>query len=71
MVTHMITLGERSGEVEEMLTIVSDNYENQVDSKINGLTSLLEPFMIVGMGITVFFIVLSVILPMMKLNQAR
>ena len=71
MVTHMITLGEKSGEVEEMLTIVAENYEDQVDSKISGLTSLLEPFMIIGMGITVLFIVLSVILPMMQLNSAR
>lgn len=71
MVTHMISLGEKSGELEEMLGIISENYEDQVDSKINGLTSLLEPIMIVGMGITVFFIVISVILPMMQLNQAR
>ena len=71
MVTHMITLGERSGELEEMLTIVSENYEDQVDSKVNGLTTTLEPIMIVVMGITVLFIVLSVIMPMMQLNQAR
>ncbi|MAX67531.1 MAG: type II secretion system inner membrane protein GspF [Bacteriovoracaceae bacterium] len=71
MVTHMITLGERSGELEEMLAIVSENYEEQVDSKINGLTTTLEPIMIIGMGITVLFIVLSVIMPMMQLNQAR
>lgn len=71
MVTHMITLGERSGELEEMLTIVSENYEDQVDSKVNGLTTTLEPIMIIVMGITVLFIVLSVILPMMQLNQAR
>ena len=71
MVTHMITLGERSGEVEQMLTIVSENYEDQVESKINGLTAILEPIMIIVMGITVLFIVLSVIMPMMQLNQAR
>lgn len=71
MVTHMIHLGEASGEVEDMLTIVSENYEDQVDTKISGLTTTLEPIMIVIMGITVFFIVLSVILPMMKLNQSR
>ena len=71
MVTHMITLGENSGELEEMLTIVAENYEDQVDSKISGLTTVLEPIMIVIMGITVLFIVLSVILPMMQLNQAR
>jgi general secretion pathway protein F len=71
MVTHMITLGEKSGELENMLQIVSENYEDQVDAKIGGLTSLLEPIMIVGLGIAVTFIVFSVIMPMMKLNQMR
>lgn len=71
MVTHMITLGEASGELEEMLSIVSENYEDQVDTKISGLTTTLEPIMIIVMGITVFFIVLSVIMPMMQLNKSR
>jgi general secretion pathway protein F len=69
MVTHMITLGEKSGELENMLGIISENYEDQVDTKIGGLTSVLEPIMIVGLGIAVCFIVFSVIMPMMKLNQ--
>ena len=69
MVTHMITLGEKSGELENMLGIISENYEDQVDSKIGGLTSVLEPIMIVCLGIAVTFIVFSVIMPMMKLNQ--
>lgn len=71
MVTHMIGLGEKSGELQDMLGIVSENYEDQVESKINGLTSTLEPIMIVFLGATVFFIVISVILPMMKLNSVR
>ena len=69
MVTHMITLGERSGELEEMLAIVSDNYEDQVNARIEGLTATLEPIMIVVMGGAVFFIVFSVIMPMMELNK--
>lgn len=69
MVTHMITLGERSGELEEMLGIVSDNYEDQVNARIEGLTATLEPIMIVVMGGAVFFIVFSVIMPMMELNK--
>ncbi|MEX0797917.1 MAG: type II secretion system F family protein, partial [Bacteriovoracaceae bacterium] len=43
MVTHMIALGEKSGELEDMLKIVAENYEDQVDNEIDGLTSLLEP----------------------------
>lgn len=71
MVTHMISLGEKSGELEDMLKIVAENYEDQVDNEINGLTSLLEPIMIVFLGATVFFVVISVIMPMMKINQIR
>ncbi len=69
MVTHMISLGEQSGELEDMLAIVSDNYEDQVNSRIEGLTATLEPVMIVMMGGAVFFIVFSVIMPMMELNK--
>lgn len=65
MVTHMITLGEKSGELEEMLNIISENYEDQVESKISGLTSLLEPLMMVGMGLAVGFIVFAVVIPIM------
>lgn len=71
MVTHMISLGEKSGELEDMLKIVAENYEDQVDNEIDGLTSLLEPIMIVFLGATVFFVVISVIMPMMKINQLR
>lgn len=69
MVTHMITLGEKSGELEPMLKIVSDNYEDQVNNKLNGLTAVLEPIMMVGMGLAVGFIVFSVVIPMMELNS--
>ena len=71
MVTHMIALGEKSGELEDMLKIVAENYEDQVDNEIDGLTSLLEPLMIVALGGAVFFVVISVIMPMMKIQQIR
>jgi len=69
IVTHMIAVGERSGALEEMLTVVSDAYETQVESRINGLTSLLEPVMIVGMGITIAIIVFAVLMPILQLNE--
>ncbi|MBT3234543.1 MAG: type II secretion system inner membrane protein GspF [Bdellovibrionales bacterium] len=71
MVTHMISLGERSGELEPMLQIVAENYEDQVNSKLSGLTSVLEPIMMVGMGLAVAFIVFSVVVPMMSLNTIQ
>ena len=71
MVTHMIKLGEKSGELEPMLQIVSENYEDQVNTKLSGLTSVLEPIMMVGMGVVVAFILFSVVVPLMELNTIR
>lgn len=71
LVTHMIALGERSGELGPMLKIVSENYESQVDNKLNGLTAILEPVMMVVMGLAVGFIVFSVVMPMMELNSIK
>ena len=71
MVTHMIKLGEKSGELEPMLKIVSENYEDQVNTKLSGLTSVLEPIMMVGMGIVVAFILFSVVVPLMELNTIK
>ncbi len=69
MVTHMISLGEKSGELESMLDIIAENYEDQVESKLSGLTSVLEPVMMVGMGLAVAFIVFSVVMPLMDMNK--
>jgi general secretion pathway protein F len=71
MVTHMIRLGERSGELEPMLKIISENYEDQVQSRISGLTSILEPIMMILLGGAVGFIVFAVVIPMMSLNSLR
>ena len=71
MVTHMVGLGEKSGELEPMLQIVAQNYEDEVESRLSGLTSTLEPLMMVGMGLAVAFIVFSVIAPMMELNSLK
>lgn len=69
LVTHMIRLGERSGELEPMLKIISENYEDQVESKISGLTSILEPIMMICLGVAVGFIVFAVVIPMMDMNK--
>jgi general secretion pathway protein F len=67
----MIKLGEKSGELEPMLEIVAENYEDQVNAKLDGLTSILEPIMMIALGIVVGLIVISVIVPMMSLNSLR
>jgi len=71
LVTHMIRLGEKSGELEPMLKIISENYEDQVQSRISGLTSILEPIMMICLGGAIGFIVFAVVIPMMNLNSLR
>ncbi len=69
LVHHMVSVGERSGALEEMLANVADTYESQVESSISALTSLLEPLMIVAMGAVVAFIVFSVLMPILQINN--
>ena len=69
LVTHMISLGEKSGELRPMLQIVAENYQDQVTTRLDGLTSILEPIMIVIMGLVVGLTVFAVILPMLELNK--
>jgi len=64
----MITIGERTGDLEPMLAKVADSYDSQVESLISGLTSLLEPIMIVGMGGVVALVAVSILLPMMNMS---
>ena len=68
LVYHMIAIGERSGQLEEMLSNVARSYEAQVEMRIGALTSLLESVMIVLMGGGVAFIVFSILMPIMQLN---
>jgi type IV pilus assembly protein PilC len=70
MVTRMIDVGERTGALESMLSKIADFYEDQVDTAISGLTSLIEPLLIVFLGIVVGFIVISMFLPMFKMVEA-
>jgi general secretion pathway protein F len=65
----MAAVGERSGELEEMLFRVADAYEHQVDMSISGLLSLLEPIMILLMGTVVGFIVMAILLPIFEASQ--
>ncbi|RYF08242.1 MAG: type II secretion system protein GspF, partial [Deltaproteobacteria bacterium] len=69
IVTHMIAIGERSGTLEEMLGNVARSYEVQVESRLRAMTSILEPVLLVVMGVVVGFIVFSVLLPMMDISS--
>ena len=69
LVTHMIAVGEKSGEMEEMLRRVSQIYDSEVERVIARLTSLMEPIMILVMGAIVLFIVVAILLPIFEMGQ--
>lgn len=69
ILTHMIAVGEKTGELEEMLNVVSDAYDSQVETNINSMTRLLEPLMILIMGGIIGLVALSIFLPMLQLNN--
>jgi len=66
---HMIAVGERAGQLEQMLQRIADAYEAEVDMKLNRLTSLLEPLMLVFMGAGVGFVVFSILQPIMDMGS--
>ena len=67
MLSRMIAIGEKSGELETMLEIAAKTYDNEVNSTLEGVTSLLEPLLMVTVGGIVLIIVISVLLPMTEL----
>lgn len=70
VVIHMIAAGEQSGGIEEGLSNVADSFNTEVETTVKALTSLLEPVMIILLGIIVGFIVLAILLPIFDINQA-
>ncbi|MCX4242950.1 type II secretion system inner membrane protein GspF [Paraliomyxa miuraensis] len=69
LVTHMIAVGERSGQLEQMLGDVARTYDRETNTSIQRLTGLLEPLMIVFMGVGVGFVVASIMQPIMMLTE--
>ncbi len=70
LVYHMIAIGERSGQLEDMLVSVADSYETQVNVRMGALTALLEPLLIVGMGGIIAFVAFSILMPILQINTA-
>jgi general secretion pathway protein F len=69
MLVQMIAVGEQSGSLEKMLEKAADSYEKEVETKIMAMTSMIEPIMILVMGLAVSFIVISILLPIFEMNQ--
>lgn len=70
MVTHMISVGESTGALDSMLGKIADFYEDEVDQAVTNLTALLEPMMMVFLGVTVGFIVVAMYLPIFTMASA-
>jgi len=71
VVGYMIAVGEQSGQLEEMLDRVAEAYDEEVEVQTQKVTSMLEPLLIVGMALVVGFIVISVMLPILKISDIR
>ncbi|HHL39984.1 MAG TPA: type II secretion system protein GspF, partial [Deltaproteobacteria bacterium] len=69
VVVHMIGIGEKSGELGPMLVAAADTYEKELEAGIKATLGMLEPLLIVVMGVVVGFIVLAILLPLFELNQ--
>jgi general secretion pathway protein F len=69
LVYHMVSIGERSGQLEDMLLNVADSYESSVEVRIGALTALLEPMMIVLMGAVIAFVAFSILMPILQMNS--
>jgi general secretion pathway protein F len=69
LVTHMIAVGELSGELESMLKKVSEAYDHEVETTLGSITALLSPVMILVMGGIILFIVLAILLPIFEMSQ--
>ncbi|HSQ01451.1 MAG TPA: type II secretion system inner membrane protein GspF [Candidatus Dormibacteraeota bacterium] len=69
LLVHMIAVGEKSGELEQMLSRAADAYDGEVEASVSALSSIMEPVLVIFMGGVVLFIVLAILLPIFDLNQ--
>jgi type IV pilus assembly protein PilC len=69
MVAHMVAVGEETGQVDDVLSKVADWYDMELDEKIKGLTSVIEPVVIVFVGLVVGLVVASVFIPIIQAMQ--
>ncbi|MBX3023836.1 type II secretion system inner membrane protein GspF [bacterium] len=69
LLVHMIAVGEKSGELEQMLSRAADAYDGEVEASVSALSSVMEPVLVIFMGGVVLFIVMAILLPIFDLNQ--
>jgi general secretion pathway protein F len=69
VVVQMVAVGEKSGELEKMLLKISDSFDRAVETKLTGLMALLEPVIILAMGLVIGFVVIAIMLPMLEMSS--
>ena len=69
MVSSMISIGEKSGQMEKMLSKIAEFYDDQVDASIDGITSIIEPLIIGVLGVVIGFIAVALFLPIMNMAE--
>lgn len=69
LVVNMVDVGEETGDLDKMLEKISDNYDEQVDRLVTSLVSLLEPVLVISLGVTCGFIVIALFMPMIKMIE--
>jgi len=67
MVTQMISIGEQTGSLEEMLSKIADFYEEEVDTAVDNMTALMEPFIMAFLGVVIGGLVISMYLPIFQM----
>lgn len=70
MVTQMISIGEQTGSLEEMLSKIADFYEEEVDTAVDGMTALMEPMIMAFLGVVIGGLVVSMYLPIFQMASA-
>ena len=68
---HMVRVGEKTGQLENMLEHVANTYDKEVDDALKGFTSILAPLMLVFMGGAIAFVVAAVLMPIIQLTQSQ
>jgi type IV pilus assembly protein PilC len=69
MVGQMVSVGEQTGKMDEVMTRLADYYENEVDAKMGGISTLIEPIVIVLLGIGVAWLVVGILLPIYQISS--
>ena len=71
IVGYMVSVGEQSGELEQMLDRISSAYDEEIEIATERMTALMEPIMIIGLAIIVGFIVVAIVLPILQVGQVQ